>query len=184
MVIIVEGFDNSGKTSLVQKLQRYLPEHRTIHSPGPKGASLHFWVATQLREMAENPRVIYDRFPLISDMVFGPILRDEVVFSPEQWYGYWKELLKHDPFIVYTRPATNFIMDSLLQREQMDGVVRKAPALLEAYDNLFRDLPTRSPLLFGDHEAYLYRYDYTQDREAERLIKVVKAFGDQLGTVE
>jgi len=185
LVIVVEGFDNSGKSTLVRKLSNYLPNHRMAHSPGPLGFWLFDWVSDEFRRMTKSPRVIYDRFPLISEMVFGPILRGKTVFPDYVWRFYWNSLLTFDPFLIYTRPTDDhLILDTLGARPQMDGVTAHAPALLQAYDRFFRELPLTSERGFGNHEAYLYTYDYTTDPEADRLIRVIKNVGDQLGIVE
>ncbi len=185
MVIVVEGFDNSGKSTLVRKLNNYLPNHRIVHSPGPRGLQLFDWLGEEFRSMHSDPHVIYDRFPLISEMVFGPVLRGQTIFIDPVWQFYWNGLLALDPFLIYTRPAEDrLILDTLDARPQMDGVATHARALLKAYDEFFSGIPLTCEMGFGDHEAYLHKYDYTADPEAERLIRVIKNVGDQLGITE
>jgi hypothetical protein len=75
--IVVEGIDGSGKTSLVKRLAESLnvPIHpRFAHSiTGPR-SELFDWARQDVDMMHYHPLCLYDRHPLVSAFVYGPVL--------------------------------------------------------------------------------------------------------------
>jgi len=74
-MIIVEGADGSGKTTLVNLIKAAYPEFKSIHSPGPLSLEVlkerMFWND----ELIKLDFVITDRFTMFSEFVYGEILR-------------------------------------------------------------------------------------------------------------
>ena len=70
-LIIIEGMDNTGKSTLVKKLSSYLPHHEVVVSPGPCAEHVQ-WCKD---ELARTDSRIYDRFPIFSETVYGNIIR-------------------------------------------------------------------------------------------------------------
>ena len=141
-MIIVTGMDNSGKTTLVQQLVEELNRNpfqerkfKVVNSPGPvKKAIQESWVVNQVTlEQKERFTNIYERFPLLEEVVYGEVLRNDPLFT----YGdsYFKLLKKENPLIVYTRPSRERIFN-FGDRPQMEGVIDKSKELLAAYDDL------------------------------------------------
>ena len=95
---------------------------------------------------------IFDRFSLISEMVYGPILRENHVFDP-----LWLNRLTEDKYIVvYCRPPREIIQATLLATkphktaELRDEVTRKRDRIIDAYDKIM------------GHITHKIKYDYTQ----------------------
>ena len=141
-MIIVTGMDNSGKTTLVQQLLGELNRNpfekrkfQVVNSPGPVAKEIQEnWVVNQVTlEQEERFTNIYERFPLLEEVVYGEVLRGNPLFT----YGdsYFKLLKKANPLIVYTRPSRERIFN-FGDRPQMDGVIEKSTELLAAYDDL------------------------------------------------
>lgn len=177
-MIIVEGMDNSGKSTLCNQLS-YSFKLPVIHSPGPVDNPFP-WVIEQLSR--ENP-IIYDRFPLISEKVYGPILRNKDLFGGTEGAQLIYQLWKKYPLIIYCRPPTDEILSFKDGRAQMEGVIEKARLLLIAYDKFmislikegrwnivihnFKD-PSSLDYIKSEVKHYLYRKE-VNPREYKRF---------------
>lgn len=159
--IIVCGMDNSGKSTLVANLRSYINGDERLY--GNKIASggikdykeQSSWIKDQIimgiMELKTHHVRIYDRFTLIEENVYGPVLRNTSHFSSNHLL--WDAFKIWDPLIIYCRPSTKLIQD-FGDREQMDGVIEKSNALIKAYDELiFR--------LMGNSELDIVVYDWT-----------------------
>jgi len=78
--IIIEGCDGAGKTTLITHLMEYLPlvQHaRASDSKTGPVPNLSDWIQIDLMQLEERPSdldpYIYDRHPLISELLYGPI---------------------------------------------------------------------------------------------------------------
>jgi len=151
-LIIIEGFDNTGKTTLAKELQRVL-HFDYLHSPGPmdKGKQMMDWA---LREMAADRYAIYDRLSIISDPVYAPIVRKErSAYETTQRGQAIRELLRVSPhLIIYCRPANAKII-RFGNREQMIGVIDHAYELLDRYDRHINQMIKENwNIVFYDYE--------------------------------
>lgn len=167
-MIIVEGMDNTGKTILVHKLVSILPLKK-YKSPGPDiGEDKQIeWVKDNLEK--EDEWVIYDRFPLISEPIYGGIIRGSHNFEdPSKQYLY-DVFKKKNPLIIYCRPPRDKVLSFEDGRAQMDGVKTKGSTLLNAYDKIITDL--------NDEGIKVVGYDYTYDLLERVYSEVCKYLG-------
>lgn len=178
-MIIIEGVDGSGKTVLAQQLSARLggvPIKRFVTSGGPANLDLLVErVRAALRELQgqvtqnRRPVVIYDRFSLISEPIYGTILRGRNRFGDE-WTELIDQLLALDPIVVYCRPGIEYILQNILKTEdnQMKGVISKARELINAYDELISWLQVKAHRLrSGRILVYGYDTDGVWDVEVE-----------------
>jgi len=74
-MIIIEGADGSGKTTLTNLILAAFPQFKSIHSPGPLNeenlTERMFWND----ELLKLDFVIADRFTVFSEFVYGNVLR-------------------------------------------------------------------------------------------------------------
>lgn len=134
-MLIFTGMDNSGKTTLANRVSKDLGLP-LIKSLGPDHTEdeKHVWLLDQMtREMAFPDSVIFDRFLPLEEMVYGKVLRDNPVYFLSD--PYMKSLKDLNPIIVYTRPHSDLIFN-FGNREQMDGVRETKEKLLMAWDDL------------------------------------------------
>jgi len=148
-MIIVEGMDNSGKSKLAEHLAEKfkLP---LIKSPKNRQRLLE----NALTTLMLNPEAVMDRFSVISEMVYGPILRRKTVFDDHvlgQWIFFMNKLVRCKPLIFYCRPPEEKIFD-FGDREQMEGVKEHGKELLGAYDALMNSWAGR---------LLIIKYDFT-----------------------
>jgi hypothetical protein len=115
-IIIVEGPDGAGKTTLINKMVHTLnlPVHArsansdgsaTQSTEGSRGANLSLWAYNDVTTQLNQPTSIYDRHCLISEFVYGPILRAHV---PVEMTGpatrLLIQMLAKQVLVVYCRP--------------------------------------------------------------------------------
>lgn len=176
MIIIVEGMDGTGKTTLVQQLAHRLEvkPRKFVGSLGPSDDHRLVLVdrtkseITELGTASEEGRPVkrlYDRFPLISEAVYGPILRGHNCFGG-LYYPLRGKLLALKAMIIYCRPGREVIQANVQQAPQMRGVLEHFGELLGAYDKLFMEL-TESPV-----NSYITVFDYTRDEVRELIYKI------------
>lgn len=162
-MIIVTGMDNTGKTTLVNRMSQALGVIPVVKSPGPNLSrdEKHLWILDQMtREKAFPDSVIFDRFLPFEEMVYGEVLRGETIYSLKD--PYLKSLKALNPTIIYTRPSSKTIFN-FGDREQMPGVIEQKNRLLAAWDDLMWKLITQG--------WQVIVYDYTTDPEAKTIIK-------------
>lgn len=153
--------DNSGKSTLVANLRSYINGDERLYGYNiPSGGIMSIedqsnWIKDNIlygiMDMKSPSVRIHDRFTLIEENVYGPVLRNTTHFSLNNTL--WEAFKIWDPLIIYCRPSTKRIQD-FGDREQMDGVIEKSNALIKAYDELiFR--------LMGNSELDIVVYDWT-----------------------
>lgn len=180
-MLIFTGMDNSGKTTLVNKVSQDLGLP-VVKSMGPDHTKdeKHIWFLDQMtRERAFPGSVIFDRFLPFEEMVYGKVLRGDPIYFLDD--PYMKSLKDLDPTIVYTRPPSEIIFN-FGDREQMEGVIETKEKLLAAWDDLMWRMKTRG--------WNVQVYDYTvglEEKEAQgageeehhrRLEVLEKVFGN------
>lgn len=180
MIIIVEGMDGTGKTTLVQQLAHRLEvkPRKFVGSLGPSDDDYRWDLVNRTKlEIAElettfakggSIKRLYDRFPLISEAIYGPVLRDRNYFGG-LYYPLRSRLLALKTVIIYCRPNREVIQANVHQSPQMSGVSEHFSKLLDAYDKLFVEL-TESPV-----NSYITVFDYTQD-DVQDLIYRIRGF--------
>jgi hypothetical protein len=179
MLVIIEGMDGTGKTTLVQQLAHRLEvkPRKFVGSLGPSDDYRVVLVNLTISEITEleiasaegrSIKRLHDRFPLISEAVYGPILRGHNCFGGP-YYPLRRRLLALKTVIIYCRPDRDVIQANVQQAPQMSGVLGHFGELLDAYDKLFVEL-TESPV-----NSYITVFDYTRD-EVRELIHKIRGF--------
>ncbi len=145
-MIIVEGPDNSGKTTLCEGLANTL-EIKVKHSGGPCKEESDF--RNRMAKIMIDSNVIYDRVPAISEVIYQPVVRAET----DNWIfpifkEYINRLLELDPILIYCRPPNFVVMDLKDHKvkahesvEHVDKVKENAFQIILAYDRLMSRLP-------------------------------------------
>lgn len=154
-IIVVEGVDASGKSTLLENLRSIPKEYFLLvrHSCRPLSA-FHLLSFLRFIEHDTSLLTVVDRHPLISETIYGPLLRNQnlvdKVFTPEQAR---KRLEKTVSKIIYCRPPVRRIKETLLNRPQLVGVAEHIDQLIVHYDGVM-DILARS--------MQVVRYDYTE----------------------
>lgn len=182
MTIIVEGFDNVGKTTLINTLKKIHGKRvDIIKPPGPfeNRGSLIDWLNPEMDKCKtfqyNKGMAIYDRFPIISELVYGPIVRGEsMVTGPvfdETFYGLTSAAFPVT--FIYCRPPDEKILDFGF-REQMDGVIERSLELLNGYDELMSEI-SKILLQTPDVKSSMVIYDWTNPISYNIVLNLVES---------
>ena len=152
-MIIVEGMDNTGKTTLIQQLAEDLKLTIAKTYYKPWGDRDEMVLYANWLEICPFPLIV-DRHPFISELIYGTTLRghshsDRSLAASVQGIH----------LVIYCRPPTDTILSTLQDREQMEGVDKHAKALLDLYDEVVQDS---------------VHYDYTAPEAYSNLLKEIK----------
>lgn len=142
MILIIEGCDGSGKTTLALKLSEDL--HGVyINTKIVPPRLHHLWGQMEsLRYIQQHysPFVIADRCHGISDQIYAPIIRQTVPdFSPSEA----RMAMGNSNVVIHCDPGTLAVMRNVeaTSPTQMPGVYENTLALHNAYREYFRDNP-------------------------------------------
>lgn len=138
-MIILEGPDGGGKTTLAERITK-----RFGLKLGPRASSsidgpvndLCAWVDDDLLSWGTTPLQVYDRYPLISEPIYGPICRGSI---PDRMSSPWMRrrlnTFRNLSLVIWCIPPANVTIRNIDDSadNQMDGVVSYAPAIWASY---------------------------------------------------
>lgn len=100
MIIILEGPDGSGKTTLAQQIARQTG-YQIIHCSQPKNdEEKKRMMGEYLQTIKEHKNAIFDRC-WYSEMAYGPVMRDASVISYPEMYALERMLAKGGAMIIH-----------------------------------------------------------------------------------
>lgn len=173
-MIILEGPDGSGKTTLKDQLLEDMPKlfqaHRHTDSMGPR-TNLKRWVEDELSWPGVLPCTIYDRHPLISEPIYGPMLRGNLApgFRNDTWYmTQWRKLIMKNPLIIFCLPPLEIVLENVhdVLKAQKPGIQPITTQVWYQYLTLFRRLRALN-------HTRAFRYDYSADN-ASGLYEIIR----------
>lgn len=152
-MIVVEGMDNTGKTTLIEMLAKALNLYSVKVASRPKETSDVFQCLSLLAnwDLQCKNRLIADRLQVISEYIYGPICRNTNIVGDEVFRGFLESLPGYKMTIIWCRPKNEIIKSSLGHRDQMAGVSEQADKLIARYDEVMWDIQIRIPLLQWDY---------------------------------
>lgn len=158
-MLIVEGPDGAGKTTLIAELKRYLPwpvAPKVVDKDTQRMVNIEDWVVENLERGYQ--RTIFDRHRLLSEPIYGPVLRGDHAWEPmmdgryEEWFS---RLVNIRPVILYCLPPFE-VVKANVENDPDNSVV--APVIAPLYSGYVTQsammLETRAPTVI---------YDYTSD---------------------
>lgn len=164
-MIVLEGPDGGGKSTLLTHLQKTFP-HIATHarfssSVGGPIDALDTAVASDMQRWANRQMApqFYDRHPFISEFIYGPIIRGEIKDGLGRI-----ELMTHrarfyrDALVILCLPDA-FTIETNLNNDmdnQMDGVLSHIGEIYNAYHKLHRDY--NGNLVWYDYNAHTTEY--------------------------
>lgn len=164
MLVILEGADGSGKTTLANRIRKEIDQYLLLlRSNGPPSigqlADYIGWVDSLPHKLV----LITDRNPILSEAVYGPIIRGKCLhaLTVEQMARMFRNAL-----IVHCRPNYSALAAGAAKEVQMEGVVANLRHIIKAYDELMGNLE--------EGGVEIKRYDFTGPPAL--IMEAVKAF--------
>lgn len=157
MIVVVEGPDGAGKSTLIEKLRanstRYFIIIKSAGPPPHLGYIQEFHDALEAFERSFSPMpitVICDRHPAISDPIYAGLIGDRksIPLSTSKW------MLRSIDVLIYCRPSDAVILANVHGNEQMDGVREKTRHIIAEYDD------TISRLFSSGGKTRVFDYNY------------------------
>ena len=143
-MIIIEGPDGSGKSTLVSLLVKSLPNMHVIHSPGPAQTQGElFERLNDTLHIGFRTRTLLDRISCISEQVYGPVLRDRNFMEGTDFLA---NIIKSGVLIIYCRAPTETILNNHHPRIEEDAshiaeVRVNLRKIAEKYDDFMSIVP-------------------------------------------
>lgn len=166
-MIILEGPDNSGKSTLGQKLARLLcvnVEHSVRPDKSLTPEQCLEYSADQLRDRP----VILDRVFALSEFVYSTVLRS----GPQTGLktpDLMRQLTEKPVILIYCRPGFGRIICQN-GRTQMAGVVENLESITTMYDQVI------AQWIASQTNIIILHYDYDEDDSFDKLVKVIEPY--------
>lgn len=153
MIIIIEGPDGAGKTTLANKIQQQTG-YVLLHRSQPKTEE------DKRRMMDEYVQVIKSGKSCImdrcwySEMVYGPVMRDASVITYPQMYELEKLLAKHGALVIHCTGSLQDLWKRCLTRGE-DYIVDKDTftKIYSGYDEIMNQVPHIIPVVTYEYKG-------------------------------
>jgi thymidylate kinase len=133
MILILEGADGTGKSTLSKELSRY--GFQVMHRPFDP-TYLDFFDAYRKLLLSLTEDIILDR-SFISEIVYGPILRGQSRLSPQELIELLRITANRRGRVLYCYAAEHVIRNRLESDAVVHGkLIPKLPKLLQAYEDV------------------------------------------------
>lgn len=170
-MIILEGPDGGGKTTLLARITKAMGIKQ-----GPRASSsvdgpvsdLCSWVDSDLRSWGQHGLMVYDRYPLISEPIYGPICRGKVPhLMTTSWMHSKTALMCSMSLVIWCLPHLETVKKNVQDtgEGQMSGVSENIEALWSSYAMTAQTWP-------GSHFIYDYQFHDHQAQETDLVDKL------------
>lgn len=159
MIVVVEGPDGAGKSTLIDNLRLACDRHYvTLRRSGPPKdvdeiKCIISWI--ERFDPSYKTPLVLDRHPFISEAIYGNVLRGKSLL--EDYYTMHDidmHFRSHIDRVIYCRPPTSVIHDKLNANPQLKGVREHIDRIVRTYDSTMRYIEhAGSPVIEYDWTA-------------------------------
>jgi adenylate kinase family enzyme len=167
-MIIVEGFDGSGKTTLATRIGELL-SWEVLHTGGPTRDEADVISCLLRSRQRMRHRCVQDRITHISESCYS------LLSHPDKAARALDNLRDIHPqmTVIYCRPSTDFLVQEMSAHvrkewdsdDHMSMVVANARQIIATYDAIMAVVALRVDIL---------RYDRTVPDDSDRILKIVE----------
>lgn len=157
-MIILEGPDGGGKTTLLKQLREQypsIPVHARASSSGPDGgpvSDLYDWAHRDMYSWPKQQLQFYDRHPLVSEYIYGPIIRGTI---DKRFHNTpLRRILMRRALTVLCLPPLDAVRASVSASRDMTGVHTHIDAIWTLYASLRAIWPTSVSLALYDYTRH------------------------------
>lgn len=154
-VIILDGCDGTGKTTLAEALREQLGYAVTHSGQTPDGVDL----ADRYRNLLAMPgRIVLDR-SFVSELVYGPLLRGRSRITQQAAVSLVRDVAHRGGTLVHLTGTPESIVTRLMSRDGRAPPVDHIRALTDGFHAVFALLTQVAPIITADTTASLLRGD-------------------------
>lgn len=153
MIIILEGPDGSGKTTLANTLSKQTG-YFVLHRSQPKTEEDKARMMDEYMQVIKaGKNCIMDR-SWYSEMVYGPVMRDASVINYPQMYALEKQLARVGGLVIYCTGSLQTLWKRCLARGE-DYIVDKDTytKIYLGYQTLMEDVPHLIPVVTYEYKG-------------------------------
>lgn len=164
-IIVVEGVDGAGKSTLIRNLRGVSKQYFwTLNASGPPHSTDQVMRAIdEIDDLIHGSPTnwVFDRHPLISEPIYGKILRGKSYLDDINPVTY-RSLLSSFTKVIYCRPPFDVVEEESKHERQLAGIHEKLRTLYDAYDEAIESLRTHT-------QVPIVTYDWTLRGENPNL---------------
>ena len=147
MFVIIEGNEGSGKTTLANQFAKMLGVEVKHRSKPENEDERQDMYRDYLEDITTLEHAVWDRC-FYSEMVYGPIMRDQSYIGNQQMIEFEQLLESKGAFVVYCRPDPHIAFKRAQNRgEEYIKDFETYEKIQRAYDDLFRSMSHGIPIL-------------------------------------
>lgn len=179
-MIIVEGPDGSGKTTLIQRLASELDlpiAPRVVTKDMEAMVDLQAWTEKNIR--AGFQPVIFDRHRMISEPIYGPIFREKPQpgFEDIHWFTEMMVgLYDMEPIIIYCLPPLEVVWHNI-RGDDDNQILHDAPDQVRSVWGAYYN---KAITEWAFRPVNTFIYDYTQQYNTSVLPLMVRQITERL----
>lgn len=167
-MIICEGPDGSGKSTLTQMLEAANVIDKVLPSPRiaakSNTARMKYETERYFRLHGQNQRIAVDRL-LFSEMAYGPVLRGNSTFSMNEYFTSLLEIRQSGSFVIFCLPEKlNY------KTNESPVIIEKMPMIRARYELMFKDFSHIYPRVvkyeWDKPRAFLDLIDWIEENKA------------------
>lgn len=167
-VLVVEGPDGAGKSTLAERLSDHY-RYPIVHTGGPLESRREYEERLIEKEILKARYVIFDRVPMISELVYYPLQKRGPFITIEEGL---RDLRAARPVLIYCRLSSSEKMVSRILKtkkshktpEYLKKVQQEHRLIVASYDTLMLHVPQET----------LLRYDWERD-SFDFLVQAINA---------
>ena len=148
--IIIEGPDGAGKTYLGTFLKKELK--RELHHTGGPSEAIN--IKLQALMVMNSKTIIFDRCPVISELIYGEVLRGKSLISKKEANNYFT-WIKLKTIIIFCRPpietitGVNWLEKPHKSAKHIEQVTDKILKIIYAYDEIIKKLRQKNLIVIN-----------------------------------